>query len=36
VRNFKQYIRNEYVKIAALPEKPKEKEDGKGKAAASR
>lgn len=35
VRNFKQYIRNEYVKIAALPERPEKKEVGKGKAAAS-
>lgn len=40
VRNFKQYIRDEYLKIAALPEKrergkDKEKERGKEKAAAS-
>jgi hypothetical protein len=42
VRNFKQYIREEYMKIAALPdrkdkgrEKEKEKERGKEKPAAS-
>jgi hypothetical protein len=33
VRNFKQYIREEYVKIAALPDANREK---KGKASASR
>lgn len=33
VRNFKQYIREEYMKIAALPEK---NVGGKGKAAAAR
>ncbi len=41
VRNFKQYIREEYLKIAPLPEKKekgkeKETERGKEKAAASR
>ncbi len=38
VRNFKQYIREEYMKIAGLPagkEKGKEKERGKEKSAAS-
>lgn len=39
VRNFKQYIRDEYLKIAALPEKKekgKETDGGKERAAALR
>src|SRR5512134_7333 len=36
VRNFKLYIRDEYMKITALPELPEKKEGVKGKAAASR
>jgi hypothetical protein len=33
VRNFKQYIKSEYLKIAAMPEK---KDEGKAKSASSR